>query len=130
MSRWILSQQVPTRTACAVLYSTSRLPGAFCFCGWPRPPLTTKIRMMLLRNWSASRAARKYAVNEMSLLNDRNPIHQNKLDSLRVLQWRFVSRFVNDSVGIENRDVRVGPHANPSFVLEHRYPFLEALCGH
>src|SRR5579863_6193554 len=77
----------------------------------------------------ARRTAWEYVLNELPFFHDGHAVHQNKFNSVGILERIFESGFVDDPHGIENGDVCVGAHADAPFVFKRRCALFEALRG-
>src|SRR6202171_1955074 len=114
-----------------VLYSTSARLASWSFLiPAQRHASAERDSARSLCNRCSRGPAGKNYVNKPPILDDGNSVDKHKLNLLRVLQRVFVGCFINDAIRVEHRNVRIRPHANSPFVLEHRRSFLQPLGGH
>jgi hypothetical protein len=59
-------------------------------------------------NRGACRSTRGAAALKLAILDHKDTVYKHVLESLRVLSRRFVCRLIDDSLGIEHRDISIG----------------------
>src|SRR5258706_429685 len=119
------------RRPCAVLYSTCERLASWSYLLPAQFVRSTRCNSARsLRNRGARGSAGKYSINQLPILENGHAVHEHKLDPLGVLQWLFISGFIDDAIRVEHRNVRVRSPANPSLVLEHRRAFFQPLRRH